>query len=244
MAATSSAAGNGVSGSNLGRGSVLPGERVQMRLVGTSPLVVAESRQLAFVLDPSGSAPGNASMTVRHGASPMLAVADSGDGGVHLSAGDGSAAALLLLSNAASDGSNGPVVSSYMSFRTPDLDARVGYKERLRVGPASVDVAVCATVARDLTVNGNFYATYYNNLVDNYTSASIVQPPTANALASAFRALSNLVVTHICSGGGGGGVQSKDPAHRVRSGRDRILHPLYCRHHLLVSRSRSLYDRR
>lgn len=165
--------------------AVLPGEKVQMRLVGSAPIVVAESRQLSFVLDPAGVAPGNASFTVRHGPSPMLSVADSGDGGVDLSAGS------------VADGgpSNQQQVPVYMSFRTPNRGTP-SQVERLRLSEAALDVSVNGTFAGDLSVYGQLNVGSYVNLVDSYASASILQPPTANALACAYRSLSNMVVTY------------------------------------------------
>lgn len=158
--------------------AILPGEKVQMRMVGSAPVMVAESRQLSIVLDPSGAAPGNAVLNVRHGARSMLTVGDSGDGGVDLSVGG-------------LDGSSNELV--YMSFKTPSHEGAV---ERVRLSQAAMDVSVDGAFERNLTVYGCFNAASYINLVDSYASTSLVQPPTANALSSAYRALSNMVVTY------------------------------------------------
>ena len=260
------------------------GEKVQQRLSGATPVVVADASTLSFVLDPRGLSPLNSALTVRHGAKAVFTLAEAGDGtGSVISAGDvhydvddgpdgswGASNGSSLGwngsgfsngswggSNACSNwafspsnawcsnqaGSNGSWSSngwsngacsngwsngassngsrrraaapSYISFQTTgpqpssssDSNSDSGgptsmtsMVERLRLGPGgfvtvpaagTLNVLGRAFVGRDLLVEGTTYLESYGNLVDDFFSTSVTLPPTANALATAYRSLRN-----------------------------------------------------
>ena len=173
---------------------LLLGERVEARYLAGAPVLVAEAPTLAIVLDPSGHSPAAASLSVRHGARQLARIGDAGDGvGTSFIASGGGAASYLSIRTASGGGSDVERVR---------LDA---------AGTVSVPadghlaVASSANVDGALIVGGTMWAHEYGNLVDDFVSLTITRPPTANALAAAFRALSNFVVTHVGAGGGGGG---------------------------------------
>jgi len=176
---------------------LLSGERVQLRLAGQKPVLVADAESLALVMDPShltASVPfgcNAATFTVRRGSQPLV--------GISSVSGDATASVLDVGGIAGG--------ATYLSVRTAGTDgtsdASMRMTERLRVGPgnqvslpeATELVAYGnASVHRDLTIYGGLYATRYLNLVDDYITPSITRPPTANALRTAFIALSNLII--------------------------------------------------
>ena len=150
-------------------------DRVHQRMAGSNAVIVAESKTFGIVLDPSHAAPCNAVFTLRHADAPMLTVADTVDG-----------CGVSLTAG-----------KSYASVVACGV-------ERARFGPRGLqadEVRVCS----NLTVDGSLHAERYENLVDDYVSYALFQPPTANALTRAFEALSNLIVSSGGGGGGGGG---------------------------------------
>ena len=164
--------------------------RVHMRMVGTAApaAMVSEANNMIMVMDPAGVSPGSASLVVAHGPAPMLTVSQMGDNaGTALIAGDPADC------------------NAYMAAVT-------GGVERLRVGPEHVAVFKDFVANEDVRIEGNavvygsMYASRYDNLIDDFTSPSIFQPPTAAALARAFVTLSNfagsLAVCHQPYGGG------------------------------------------
>ena len=187
-----------------------PGEKVQLRLAGASPVMVSDSGQLAIVLDPSGcnaasslSGSNSSALVLRHGDRQVMALVDVGDGdGSALTVG-GLHAPSSYLSVCTTDATSGSSNGSSSNGSSSNGSIAPRQKERLRVGPGNVvslppdgflAVGGSASIGKDVLVRGMLYASRYDNLVDNWTSPSMTQPPTANALAGAFAALSNLLM--------------------------------------------------
>lgn len=179
------------------------GERIQQRLAGTTPVIVADANTLAFVLDPRLTTPSNATLSIRHGPSTLMSISDLGQGGADLGQGAilaGGEASGLAYSNAAT------LPPSSISLRTTTAGLEGGDQtdamvERLVVGPGDIVTSQSDfRVVGDMLVEGPAYLSEYTHLVDDFMSSSITVPPTANALKTAYLSLSNLIVNRMLTG--------------------------------------------
>ena len=184
-----------MSSNNGGQYPLRSNEKVQQLFRGSNPVAVADASTLSYVLDPRLSTPCNSSFSIRHGRSAVVTLGETGDGrGTYLAAGDATRC------NA----------SSYLSLQTTHAVSATSnvMVERVRIGQEGL-VTIASNSTLNIVGNAVFYGstvfngvTYYGgygNLVNNYTSSSLILPPTANALSLAYSSLSNLLVSRLNS---------------------------------------------
>lgn len=155
-------------------------DRVHMRMLNSNPILVAESRSLGIVLDPDGTSPANATFALRHGFLPFLTMKEVGDGNQ----------STLIYSGSSNND------FTFLSLGTTGV-------EKVRISTQDTKIRTNVSIQSNLLVNDNIvvlngavHASRYDNLIDDFVTHSIILPPTANALATAFTTLSNLIITY------------------------------------------------
>lgn len=180
-----------------------PIERVVQRFAASNAVVAVDGSSLGVVLDAGASLSNvqSANFTIRRGSNPLLSIADSNDGG-H---------GTLLAAGKPSD------CQAYFSFMTGDAAAVGSQVERVRIDCNGISVKGGAVINSNLYVNGSgfvdenlivggqFSASGYVGLVDDYYTPSPFVPASANALYSAYVALSNMIRQNSGSNNNGGG---------------------------------------
>eukprot|EP00798_Chlamydomonas_sp_ICE-L_P027559 gene27559-biopygen5880 len=141
-------------------------------------------------MDPAIATPGNAALALRHGDDVFFTATEVADGkhSAVLRAGDPSH----------------PDVGATLTLGVQSNDA-------LRISQTDVLFRTTAHMQSNLIVrdslvvqNGAISATNFDNLVDDFITNSLILPPTANALATAYVTLSNLIVSRVASASTGG----------------------------------------
>eukprot|EP00798_Chlamydomonas_sp_ICE-L_P002262 gene2262-biopygen10777 len=141
-------------------------------------------------MDPAIATPGNAALALRHGDDVFFTATEVADGkhSAVLRAGDPSH----------------PDVGATLTLGVQTNDA-------LRISQTDVLFRTTAHMQSNLIVrdslvvqNGVISATNFDNLVDDFITNSLILPPTANALATAYVTLSNLIVSRVASASTGG----------------------------------------
>eukprot|EP00798_Chlamydomonas_sp_ICE-L_P032760 gene32760-biopygen13953 len=141
-------------------------------------------------MDPAIATQGNAALALRHGDDVFFTATEVADGkhSAVLRAGDPSH----------------PDVGATLTLGVQSNDA-------LRISQTDVLFRTSAHMQSNLIVrdslvvqNGAISATNFDNLVDDFITNSLILPPTANALATAYVTLSNLIVSRVASASTGG----------------------------------------
>eukprot|EP00798_Chlamydomonas_sp_ICE-L_P009357 gene9357-biopygen9279 len=155
-------------------------------------------------MDPAISNPGNAALALRHGDDVFFTATELADGkhSAVLRAGDPShpdAGATLTLGVQANDALR--ISQTDVLFRTTaHMQSNLIVRDSLVVQ------------------NGAISATNFDNLVDDFITNSPILPPTANALATAYVTLSNLIVSRVASASTGGANNESYYGSRIPTG--------------------------
>eukprot|EP00798_Chlamydomonas_sp_ICE-L_P029723 gene29723-biopygen4343 len=155
-------------------------------------------------MDPAIATPGNAALALRHGDDVFFTATEVADGkhSAVLRAGDPSH----------------PVVGATLTLGVQAYDA-------LRISQTDVLFRTTAHMQSNLIVrdslvvqNGAISVTNFDNLVDDFITNSLILPPTANALATAYVTLSNLIVSRVASASTGGANNESYYGSRIPTG--------------------------
>eukprot|EP00798_Chlamydomonas_sp_ICE-L_P026625 gene26625-biopygen3037 len=155
-------------------------------------------------MDPAIATPGNAALALRHGDDVFFTATEVADGkhSAVLRAGDPS---------------------------HPDVGATltlgVQANDTLRISQTDVLFRTTAHMQSNLIVrdslvvqNGAISATNFDNLLDDFITNSLILPPTANSLATAYVTLSNLIVSRVASASTGGANNESYYGSRIPTG--------------------------
>eukprot|EP00798_Chlamydomonas_sp_ICE-L_P012895 gene12895-biopygen12850 len=155
-------------------------------------------------MDPAIATPGNAALALRHGDNVFFTATEVADGkhSAVLRAGDPSH----------------PDVGATLTLGVQANDA-------LRISQTDVLFRTTAHMQSNLIVrdslvvqNGAISATKFDNLVDDFITNSLILPPTANALATAYVTLSNLIVSRVAAAYTGGANNESYYGSRIPTG--------------------------